>query len=181
MKVIAISGRAQHGKDTIASMMKKQLDDGDTKILITHYADLLKYICKEFLGWDGKKDEDGRRLLQHVGTDLIRRKAPDFWVDFIISMLTFFKDRWDYVFIPDVRFENEISKLRQSGFDVIHIHVERPYFDDNLTGDLASHVSENGINDIESDFYIHNNGTLEDLNIKITEWIKENLAYADNE
>ena len=181
MKIIAISGRAQHGKDTVALMLKEQLDDENTKILITHYADLLKYICREFLDWNGQKDEDGRRLLQNVGTDVIRRRAPDFWVDFIISILTFFEDRWDYVLIPDVRFRNEVEKLRKCGFQVVHMHIERPNFDNGLGGELAHHISENEIMEVEPDCYIQNNGTLQDLKEKISEWIKENLAYANNE
>lgn len=180
MKVIAISGRAQHGKDTIAQMMKKQLDDGENRILITHYADLLKYICKEFLNWNGEKDEDGRRLLQHIGTDTVRRRAPDFWVDFIISILTFFDDRWNYVLIPDVRFPNEVEKLRDCGFDVTHIHVDRPNFDNGLGEELGFHASETEIMNIKPEFYIQNDGTLQDLEEKITDWIKENIAYAEN-
>lgn len=181
MKVIAISGRAQHGKDTIASMMKEQLEGKESKVLITHYADLLKYICKAYLNWNGEKDDDGRRLLQHVGTDLVRRKEPDFWVDFIISILNFFDDRWDYILIPDVRFKNEVSKLKESGFDVIHIHIDRPHFDNGLNGDLSTHISETEIMNVEPDYCIHNDGTLQDLKDKIIEWIKENLAYANNE
>jgi len=176
MKIIAISGRAQHGKDTIANMMKEQLEDEFSDVLITHYADLLKYICKQFLGWDGNKDEDGRRLLQYTGTDLVRRRAPDFWVDFIISILTFFDGRWEYVIIPDVRFPNEVEKLRTCGFDVTHIHVERDNFDNGLTPEQNLHASETQIMNIKPDFYIHNSGTLDDLNDKITEWIKENIG-----
>lgn len=175
MKIIAISGRARHGKDTIAQMLKDELEDDYTKVLITHYADLLKYICKTYLDWNGEKDEDGRRLLQYIGTDCVRRRAPDFWVDFIISILTFFDDRWGYVFIPDVRFPNEVVKLRACGFDVTHIHVERMNFDNGLTEAQNLHVSENEIMNIKPDFYIYNDGTLDDLRIKITEWIKENI------
>ena len=53
--------------------------------LIVHYADLLKYMCKTFFGWNGEKDEFGRSLLQRVGTDCIRNVEPDYWVDFVIS------------------------------------------------------------------------------------------------
>ena len=44
------------------------------------------------VGNDGlpDKDEKGRHILQYVGTDVIRKQAPDFWVDFISSVLTYF-------------------------------------------------------------------------------------------
>ena len=48
MKVIAISGKAQNGKDTTAGLLKSALEADGYKVLITHYADLLKYICKQF-------------------------------------------------------------------------------------------------------------------------------------
>ena len=45
MKVITISGKAQNGKDTTAGLLKAALEADGYKVLITHYADLLKYIC----------------------------------------------------------------------------------------------------------------------------------------
>ena len=74
MKVITISGKAQNGKDTTARLLKDVLEDDGNTVLIAHYADLLKYICKQFFGWDGNKDEQGRHTLQYVGTDVIRKE-----------------------------------------------------------------------------------------------------------
>ena len=56
IKVIAISGHARHGKDTVAQMLQKQLQKDGHTVFITHYADLLKYICKTFFGWYVRKD-----------------------------------------------------------------------------------------------------------------------------
>lgn len=56
-KVICISGKAQHGKDTTATILKAALEGRNNKVLIFHYADLLKYLCKEYFGWNGEKDE----------------------------------------------------------------------------------------------------------------------------
>lgn len=41
MKVICISGKAQHGKDTTAGMMKTALESIGHTVLIAHYGDLL--------------------------------------------------------------------------------------------------------------------------------------------
>ena len=78
MKVILISGKARHGKDTLAGMMKEELERKSKRVLIAHYADLLKFICKNFFGWNGEKDDNGRALLQRVGTDVIRKQNPDY-------------------------------------------------------------------------------------------------------
>ena len=101
MKILCISGKAQHGKDTTANYLYNELKDKGYKVMITHYADLLKFICSNMFGWDGKKNEKGRHLLQYVGTDIIRKQKPDYWVDFIISILELFPNEWEYVLIPD--------------------------------------------------------------------------------
>lgn len=44
MKIIAISGKAQHGKDTTAGFLKSTLEADGYKVQVAHYADLLKYI-----------------------------------------------------------------------------------------------------------------------------------------
>ena len=72
LKIYAISGKAQHGKDTFAELLYQELTDKGYKVLVTHYGDLVKYICKTIFNWDGQKDEKGRHLLQYVGTDIFR-------------------------------------------------------------------------------------------------------------
>lgn len=128
MKVIVISGKAQHGKDTTAGFMKSALESDGYSVLIAHYGDLVKYICKTFFGWDGQKDEYGRSLLQRIGTDVIRAQDQDYWVRFIGTILWFFKDEWDYVLIPDCRFPNEVNYLGDNGFDVIHKQINSRFF-----------------------------------------------------
>ena len=67
MQVIVISGKAQHGKDTTAGFLKDALEADGYPVLIAHYGDLVKYVCKMYLGWNGEKDEYGRSLLQYAG------------------------------------------------------------------------------------------------------------------
>lgn len=175
MKILAISGHAQNGKDTVAELIKNSLKADGNRVLVAHYADLLKYMCRTFFDWDGNKDENGRHILQYVGTDIIRKQAPDFWVDFISSVLMYFKENWDYVLIPDTRFPNEISKLISNGFDVVHIRVVRPNFESPLTKEQQKHPSETALDNVNPDFYIYNEGSVEKLKVKINEWIKTNL------
>ena len=55
MKVITISGKAQNGKDTTAGLLKAALEADGYKVLITHYADLLKYIASSSLDGTDRK------------------------------------------------------------------------------------------------------------------------------
>ena len=47
MKICCISAKARHGKDTAAELIKEHLEAQGQRVLITHFADLLKYICKQ--------------------------------------------------------------------------------------------------------------------------------------
>lgn len=174
MKVITISAKAQHGKDYTAKELKRGLERYGNRVIIAHYADLLKYICKQFFNWDGNKDELGRSLLQHVGTEGIRAVKPDYWVDFLIDILTFFPDDWDYVIIPDTRFPNEIEKMKDN-FDCYAVHVSRPKFENNLTDEQRQHPSETALDGYEFDYEIINNGTPEGISYEVNEFINNYL------
>jgi len=158
MRVICISGKAQHGKDTTAKLMKEYLEDSGQSVLIAHYADLVKYVCKTFFDWDGQKDENGRHLLQYVGTDVVRTKRPSFWVDFIIDILNLFGEKWDYVLIPDCRFPNEIDVMKKNGFDVTSVRIVRTDFTSPLTTEQQQHPSETALDSYSFDYTIYNGG-----------------------
>lgn len=176
-KVVCISGQARAGKDTTARMIEKELTDKWSKrVLVLHNADLLKFMCMALFDWNGQKDEEGRHLLQYVGTDIIRKQEPDFWVGFIVKVLKLFSEEWDYVLIPDVRFPNEINELKKADFDVMHVHVTRPVEND-LTEEQKNHPSETALRGVIPDKTIENNGGINELRQQIEEltclWFSE--------
>jgi hypothetical protein len=162
-KFLCISGHARHGKDTSAEMFKRHLEQIGYKVIIVHYADLLKYICKSFFGWNGEKDEFGRTMLQRVGTDQVRRLNPDYWVDFITGVVGMFPSTWDFVIVPDARFPNELYRIVDAGFPMTHIRVVREGFESDLTDAQKSHSSETALDSYEYDYLLHNN-TFDQLN-----------------
>ena len=175
MKIITISGKAEAGKDTTAMVLKEELENEGYSVLICHYGDLLKYICKQFFGWDGKKDEQGRSLLQMVGTEVIRSKEPDYWVDFIIQILGFFSEEWDFVLIPDARFPNEIN-LMKDRFDVLTVKVNRPNYENSLTEEQRQHKSETALDDFYFDCDICNPGEMNGLRKEVKDLI-DNILF----
>lgn len=150
--VITISGKARHGKDTSAQILKSFLENAGKKVLIIHYADYLKFICKQYFGWNGEKDLAGRTLLQLVGTEKVRAKEPDFWVSIVDKFMNVFQDDYDYFIIPDTRFPNEIEFLKKAGWIVMTIKVIRPDFDNGLTEKQRNHPSETALDDYEFDY-----------------------------
>lgn len=178
MKVILISGKAQNGKDTVADFLHKALVNDGKRVLVTHYADLLKYICTNYFGWDGNKDARGRQMLQYVGTDVIRKQNPTLWVDFVSMLLKYFHENWEYVIIPDCRFPNEVTTMVENGFDTVHLRVVRNNFKSPLTEEQQQHPSEIALDNVEPDYFIYNDGTLGELEEIIIKWIKECLYAA---
>lgn len=178
MKVILISGKAQNGKDTVADFLHKALVNDSKRVLVTHYADLLKYICTNYFGWDGNKDARGRQMLQYVGTDVIRKQNPTLWVDFVSMLLKYFHENWEYVIIPDCRFPNEVTTMVDNGFDTVHLRVVRNNFKSPLTEEQQQHPSEIALDNVEPDYFIYNDGTLGELEENIIKWIKECLYAA---
>lgn len=172
MKIINISGKATHGKDTSALMIKQKLETKNKKVLIAHYADLLKYEAKQFFNWDGIKDEKGRQILQYIGTDVIRAKNPDYWVGFIKEFLEMFQNEWDYVIIPDCRFPNEIEAWKIDGWPNVIVRVLRDNFVSNLTPEQLHHPSETALDDYLFDYYIDNNGDMEQLELEVDKFIE---------
>lgn len=158
MKIITLSAKARHGKDFTANIIKDKLEQKGNKVLIAHFADLLKYILRNFFDWDGQKDEIGRTKLQYVGTEVIRKQKPEYWVDFIVGILEMFSDEWDYVIIPDTRFPNENDTFKNKGFDIATVRVIRPNFDNGLTEEQKSHESEIALDNYRFDYLIVNNG-----------------------
>jgi len=150
MKVILISGKSGHGKDTMAGMLKEMMEADGKSVLTIHYADLLKFICRQYFGWNGEKDDYGRSLLQRVGTDVIRAKDNDFWVRFVASFLELFPDEWDYVLIPDTRFPNEISAIKRR-FDATHLKMVREDYDSPLSPEQQNHPSETALDGVIPD------------------------------
>lgn len=170
MKVFSISGKAQNGKDTFAIFAKEYLENKNYKVLICHYGDLVKYTCQTFFNWNGIKDKLGRTILQKVGTDNIRSRFPNFWVEYIAKILYIFNDEWDYVLIPDTRFPNEINVLNDFSLNVKSIKIDRPNFDNGLTKKQKNHISETALDNYKFDYIIKNDGNLNDFKSKVFEF-----------
>lgn len=171
--VIILTGKARSGKDTVAEYMKEFYEDRDDRVLIAHYADALKHVCKSFFNWDGVKDEHGRTLLQMVGTNKIRDLyGKNFWVDFMWTMLSASSNTWDVAIIPDGRYENELRRPEYIKFpaeyDVVvkTVRVIRNG-DNNLTEAQKAHSSENEADGVTVDHVINNDRGIKELFDKV--------------
>ncbi len=173
-KIITVSGKARHGKDTFALAAQKYYESMNKKCLIFHYADVLKFICKEYFGWNGIKDERGRSMLQHVGTDIVRRNSPDCWVNIASEIIKGFGDTFDYIIIADTRFPNEITHWveTQNPNNVLNVRIERPNFDNGLTEEQKRHPSETLLDKWHFDSTIVNDCSIEEFGNRVEYLLK---------
>ena len=166
-KIILISGKMRHGKDTSAIFLKEMLRS--KKTLIIHFGDYLKFVLEEYHEWNGIKDEEGRALLQHFGTDYVREKDINFWTDTVIRYLKITEDLWDYVIIPDVRFSSEIERIKENFKNVVTLRVKRfnednsIFIPENATEESLNHISETDLDNYSFNYYLINNSTLGNL------------------
>jgi hypothetical protein len=170
--IITISGKAEAGKDLSAQILKEKLEAKNYKTLIVHYADLVKYIAKQYFNWDGNKDEKGRTLLQWLGTDKVRKIKPNYWVDFIKSFVEVFQDDYDYFIIPDTRFSNEIDLWKQDDWDIVSLHIERLFYRNHLTPEQRLHPSETALDNYRFDYYLKTISGTEYLEKEIDKFIE---------
>lgn len=156
MRVICISGKAQHGKTTTAEALLEyySVKHPEKKVVFVNYGDLLKYIAKAFFNWNGEKDEAGRTLLQTLG-DKFRGYDKDYFVKFVIDVLKANKDEWGIVLIGDCRFRNEIDLMRKN-FDTRSVRINRGDFTGGLTTEQREHISETALDDYTFDYVIEN-------------------------
>ena len=156
MKVVAISGKAESGKDTIAKEIKYLLEEQNYKVMIIHFADVLKFVCRQYFDWDGQKDDYGRSLLQQVGTEMREKNNPNMWVNITKELIRGIGAEFDWVLVPDTRFKEEINMLNEY-FDCISVRVLRQDIDsDGVASDHINHLTdEQRAHKSECDLDIH--------------------------
>jgi len=111
---VGAAGLAYSGKDSFAKVLACALaDKTNLSVAVIAFADPLKQMARE-MGWDGKKDEKGRRFLQTLG-QLGREYDEDFWVKQWEKNCAEFSERAEgsqaIVIASDVRHDNERDRM----------------------------------------------------------------------
>lgn len=153
--VITISGKAQHGKDTTAKIIKKELESIGKRVIIVGFGDYLKFIASKYYGYKGdefKHEPEQRHLLQYIGTEVVRSRNPYFWRNIVQLFLEAFSSEFDVAIIPDARFSNELD-IVCGGCRTINLKIIRSNFDNGL-GELSKHASETSLDNFKFEHYI---------------------------
>jgi len=160
MHIIGINGRAGSGKSTFKDFLAQEYRNLVYKeaVEIIPFAQALKDLAM-YIGWNGQKDEKGRRLLQLLGTEVCRECIDEYywinkWSCRYAKALIMEKS---LVIVDDVRFLNEAQFLKDLGATLIKI-TGRAY-------DIvdSKHPSEMELDNTLFHKIIYNTGTLQGL------------------
>ena len=168
--VFFISGKARHGKTTTANMIKKYFSEHGKDSVVTSYGKYIKMFVKELTGWDGVSEPKPRELLQNLGTGVIREKLgkEEFFVKRINEDLDVYNEYVNAVMLDDVRLPIEMEYFKDKCKNMITMHINRPNFENDLTGKQRNHRTEVALDDYKDfDYMIENDGTLDDLEKKL--------------
>lgn len=179
---IGITGKAGSGKDTVAKRIAdtrrfahEKFAYGVTDLAweinpivsaspTARYRDVMKAV-----GYERAKREypEVRRFLQALGAgarDVIGRSV---WVDLVKQGTWVFLD----TVVSDVRFQNEANFIREN--DGVMMRVVRPGSEE---GSGSGHISETEMDVLAVDAVIVNDGTLEELYVKVDKVMGDIMA-----
>jgi hypothetical protein len=144
--LLGVLGYAGSGKDAVGAILTRE--HGFTRLA---FADHLKAVALE-LGWSGRKDDAGRRLLQEIGMSRRALFGPDYWMRRVFDVYDPDKD----TVITDVRLPNEIDAIHERGGFLWRV-------DRAGVGPANDHITEHAWCSAPVDATIDNSGSLDDL------------------
>jgi hypothetical protein len=170
--LIAFTGKAGAGKSTAAGVLIDIAISGllYEKVVPVSFAEPIKRIARNHFGWDGRKDERGRRLLQILGTEAGRAYDPDLWVKTLMRRIDVDEDDALWV-CDDLRFPNEAAAVRNRGG-----HIFRVIGRGSDLAANAEHASESGLPDAFVTGTLANDGDRQALRLRVRELADRYLA-----
>jgi hypothetical protein len=180
--LIGVSGKKYSGKDTIGDYLVKH--HGFVKL---SFAEPLKKACQDIFGFTDEQlytnmketidpywNETPRRVMQHVGTELLRESLSkycpsignDIWIRALDRRIHTLRDQgYTRFVVTDVRYSNESDYITNHSGKMIH--VVRPSFVSSMSTD--HHASEIAV--LYSDLQVINNGDYQSLYEQLNEFL----------
>lgn len=122
--LIGLNGKAKSGKTTVSNYLQRVHRFGELS-----FAHPLKQIVIDLFDMTPDQVYDGdlkekidlrygmspRRILQHLGTDVLREMYPNVWVDYLVRRYRKVTSPGLRVVVSDVRFRNEREAIEKEG------------------------------------------------------------------
>ena len=168
LKVIVINGAGTSGKDTFIDLFSASVEEEykGNRIPVFRFSSVDK--VKEFarhMGWDGVKDDKGRRFLSDIKDALTRYNDAPF--NHMVMQVAVLQEHYEdgFVFFH-VREPSEIEKMVK-GLNATTLLIQR---EGVQPSSFDNHADKN-VFDYSYDYIVDNNGTLEDLQSSATTFL----------
>lgn len=173
--IVALSGYAKSGKNTVAEMMQQKQPEKNWQI--KGFSHKLKQVASVLTGYSVESFESQefkenfltpwsmtvRQFLQRLGTEAIRNGLhKDAWVNALMSEYKA-GDNW---IIVDCRFPNEAEAVERVRGLIVRIDRGSP---------VNNHPSETSLDKYDFDFFIRNNGDMDQLSSQVDAMINIKL------
>lgn len=163
MKIIILSGKAQSGKNKVASIIENNLKD--KKVITISYASYLKEYAKNILKWDGNENTKPRTFLQEIG-DYVKTIDNKFLINRLLQDIEVYKNYFDVIIVSDARFVEEINCIKEKYENVSVINIIGR--ENSLNNKEKNHITETALDDYNLyDFIIENKCSIEELEQKV--------------
>lgn len=158
--VIIINGTGGAGKDTFVNFCSQI-----TKVLNVSTVDKVKEAAKILVGWNGEKDEVSRKLLVDLKQlSIAYNDAP---TKYIVQKAEEFKNSDDRLMFVHIREADEIEKAKKL------LNAKTLLITNPRVKLITSNDSDGKVNEYQYDYYIENDGTLEELKEKAIKFVEE--------
>lgn len=171
-RIYLIGGRARTGKGTVSNILKEEYEKRGFRVCEIQIMRTLKGYLKDYFGWDGREETKPRKMLQQMGTEMIREQMnkPFFHIDRLTEDILVLSNYFDVFIVDDIRLPQEIEMMRERFSSVVSIHITREDYTSPLEQDEQKHITELALDNYENfDYKIVNsslNGVTSDI-IKI--------------
>ena len=170
MKIYVIGGRAKSGKNTFGRYLRDELKKFGYKPCVMRLTEPLYSYAKNYFEWDENKDEKPREFLQKMGIEIIKNKLGKecFLLDRLNEDIEILSNFFDTFIITDARLEKEFKYFKEKYHNTVTIKLERDNYDDMLSDEEKSHITELEIDKLEEFNYIVNSESLDDMKEKVS-------------
>ncbi len=174
MKIFVIAGKARTGKNTLGNYLRDELKEYGYKPCVMHLTEPLYSYARNYFDWSENTGEKPREFLQKMGIEIIKEKLHKnyFLIDRTCEDIEILSNFFDTFIITDARLIMELEELKKRFDDVVTIKLERDNYDDLLTDEERSHITETEIDDYRNFNYIIKNTGIDELRKEAVNIIK---------
>ena len=159
-KIIVVNGYPSSGKTEFENFIAKHIPS-----TIYSSIDPVKNYAKHYFGWNGEKTEERRRFLSELKTFLV--EEFDLIFNEINNRVNTFYISENEVMMIDSREPKEIERFKKT-FKATTVFIKN-----DRVVKITSNNSDANVENYTYDYYIDNDGTLEELEQKAIDFINK--------